>query len=356
MWTLLRALLQERQRGTFDAPIVRHWGFDVHDLDPEVTRALDGHLFCNREKLDFWSAPRHRGGRGLDVFGDPGAHVFLDSDRPKLEFMNDRFAESLSDRDGEVHTVCIGRPFNIDYAAAARHGIHVHVYGNSVDEVHRAIARDLSPGATRKNAALLKRYLHVHESLQATGTGWADVRRAKAGWVEEFSRYDAAWSYIGRPLPWPDLDDRAAIPNRIGTYLLAGLPVIADRRPGSYRYEELRRLGVDIELADGDYDDLARRLHAEIRTRAKRGSARRERHGYSFDATIEPLLGALEQARARYFAQPHAQRSRFALSGSKLVHLHGGRPRTAGQAIDVAWEQRRRIGAARRARRLRASL
>src|SRR5688500_1499169 len=45
VWTLLRALLRERQRGTFDAPIVRHWGFDVHNFDPDVARALDGHLF-----------------------------------------------------------------------------------------------------------------------------------------------------------------------------------------------------------------------------------------------------------------------------------------------------------------------
>jgi len=28
--TLLRGLLCERHRGAFDAPIVRHWGFDIH--------------------------------------------------------------------------------------------------------------------------------------------------------------------------------------------------------------------------------------------------------------------------------------------------------------------------------------
>ena len=50
VWTLLRTLLAERERGTFDAPIVRHWGFDVQHIDPAVTRALDAHIFCNREK------------------------------------------------------------------------------------------------------------------------------------------------------------------------------------------------------------------------------------------------------------------------------------------------------------------
>src|SRR5581483_7472752 len=34
VWTLLRTLLGARAGGSFDAPIVRHWGFDVHNLDP----------------------------------------------------------------------------------------------------------------------------------------------------------------------------------------------------------------------------------------------------------------------------------------------------------------------------------
>lgn len=53
VWTLLRALLAERERGAFDAPVVRHWGFDVHSLALDVVRALDGHVFCNREKARY---------------------------------------------------------------------------------------------------------------------------------------------------------------------------------------------------------------------------------------------------------------------------------------------------------------
>src|SRR3990172_6297788 len=109
--TLLRSLLVERERGVFDVPIVRHWGFDVHNMDLDVVRALDGHVFCNREKHAYWTAPRREGGSGLYVGGDCEVVEFLDGDRPKLELMNDRFAERLSDGDGEIHTVCIGRPF-----------------------------------------------------------------------------------------------------------------------------------------------------------------------------------------------------------------------------------------------------
>jgi hypothetical protein len=257
------------------------------------------------------------------VIGQCPVVEFLDGDRPKLEFMNDCYAERLSDADGELHTVCVGRPVGIDYVALARRGIHLHVYSNSIDDAYRMIARDLSPRDARREAALLGRYLHVHTSLQTRGGSWAEVQRTKARWVEEFSRYDAGWSYVGSPRPWAPLDDRGAIPNRIGTYLLAGLPVITDRRPGSYRYEELRRLGIEVELDGGHYDGLCEQLHAEARTRAKSLGARAARVAYSFDATIDPLLGALERACTSYFAKPHAERSRFPHGRRRpLVHFN----------------------------------
>jgi hypothetical protein len=324
VWTLLRGLLHERADGVFDVPIVRHWGFDVHSLDVDVARALDGHLFCNREKLDYLSRPRAQGGGGLGWLGDDPDPRFLDSDLPKREFMNDRFALPLSERQGEIHTVCVGRPFGIDFLAAARHGIHVHVYCNSVDDVYSVIASQIRARGARRSLGRLRRYLHVREPRQTIGLDWSEVRRTKSLWVQEFSRYDAAWSYIGTPFRWTTLDDRAAIPNRLGTYLLAGLPVITDRRDQYYRYEQLRRLGVEIELTGSDYDGLRGRLQTEIRTREKRQHARERRATYSFDATIEPLLSALEQVRERYFARARSERSRFVpRTGGGLVHLSG---------------------------------
>jgi hypothetical protein len=320
IWTLLRTLLDERQRGAFDAPIVRHWGFDVHNLAPDVVRSLDGHIFCNFEKAAYWTTPVRAGGCGVDAFEDCEVTAFLDGDRPKLEFMNDDFAEPLSARSGEIHTVCIGRPFGIDYLAAARHGIHVHHYGNRYDDVWRLIARSLPLTGARREAALLQRFVHVHPSLQSTGMDWDGVRRAKSAWVREFSRYDAGWSYIGSPLPWEPLDDRGAIPNRLSTYLLAGLPVISDVRPGYYRYDELRRLGVNIDLTDPE--GLRERLDREVRTRAGRTNALRERAGYSFDATIDPLIATLERARAAYFARPHQERVNARAGRRCLVHFN----------------------------------
>jgi hypothetical protein len=114
VWTLLRTLLVERERGKFDVPIVRHWGFDVQNMDPDITRALDAHIFCNHEKRAYWTAPVAQGGCGIDTFTDHDAVEFMDSDRPKLEFMNDDFSHPLSSHSGEIHTVCVGRPFGID--------------------------------------------------------------------------------------------------------------------------------------------------------------------------------------------------------------------------------------------------
>ena len=113
--------------------------------------------------------------------------------------------------------------------------------------------------------------------------------------MREFSRYDAGWSYIRNPLPWKPLENRAAIPNRLSTYVLAGIPIIADRRPGFYRYHEPHRLGVAIDF-DGDYGGLRERLESEQRSRTGAASARRERLGYSFEATIDSLVGVLGDA------------------------------------------------------------
>ena len=320
--TLLRVLLLERQRGAFDAPIVRHWGFDIHQLDPDVACALDAHIFCNREKFVYFTERASQGGAGLDFFRESEVIAFMDSDRPKGEFMNDDFAPRLSDSDREIHTVCIGRPFGIDYLAAARHGIHVHIYGNNYDDPFAAIARKVSKTGIGDEVTRLRSFVHVHSSLQTIGGNWSEVQRTKSRWVHEFSRYDAGWSYIGDPIPWKLLENRAAIPNRLSTYVLAGIPIITDRRPGFYRYHEPRQLDVAIDL-DGDYGRLRERLESERRSRAGAANARRQRSGYSFEATIDPLVGVLERARTQYFARGHAVRSRFLTNKRRRIVSFG---------------------------------
>jgi hypothetical protein len=356
VWTILRTLLLERERGAFDTPLVWHSGFDVQSLDLGVVQALDGHIVCNREKLAYWTAPVAEGGCGLDTLGDCEVIEFLDSDRPKLEFMNERFAERLSEADGELHTVCVGRPFGIDVTAAARQGIHVHVYANGYDDAYRTIARGLSVRDAGRDARLLRRYVHVHRSLQAVGASWAEVQRTKQRWVEEFSRYDAGWSYIGNPFGRPPLDDRAALANKVGTYLLAGLPVIADRRRGCYRYEHLRRLGVQVELVGDDYEGLRGRLAGEVRTGERRRRAIAERGGYSFDATVDSLIRTLERARASYFGRSHAERSRFGAHGRPGARSLDGGSAKRGVSARFRRSLHERVAVPWTAGRLRAAL
>lgn len=301
-WSQLRRLLQERSRGAFRAPVVRHWGFDVHSMDLEVTRALDGQIFCNRQKQRYWTAPPRDGGCGFDLGLDTQEVAFMDSDLPWREFMHNRFSPKLSGGSGEIHTVCIGRPLGIHLVEAARHGIHVHVYGNNYDDVATIVARGLSPRGFTRLKSLLDAYVHIHPSIQASDATLAGIRAAKDRWVEEFSRYDAGWSYVGRPLPWPRLEDQAAIPNRLGTYLLAGLPVITERLPGFDRYDVLADRGVAIDFSPRNYAALAADLRCRDRLQRLTENARSCREQFSFDATLDPLLAFFERVCNRYRA------------------------------------------------------
>ena len=73
---------------------------------------------------------------------------------------------------------------------------------------------------------------------------------------------------------------------------------------------------------DARVDALRARLDDEVRTRALQGNVRRARASYSFDATIDPLVGMLEAARTRYFARSHRERAQFDTTRPHLIHFH----------------------------------
>jgi hypothetical protein len=317
-WVQLRTLLNARSGGAFRVPIVRHWGFDIHNIDLSVVREFDAQIFCNRQKLQYWTARRNHGGCDLDLgFGNSGNETpFLDSDLPSRAFMNDRFSPKLSAATGEIHTVCIGRPLGIDFAQAARHKIHVHIYGNNHDDVATLIARHLSPIALAGFRSSIGHYVHIHPSIQPGNTTLEAIREAKDLWVQEFSRYDAGWSYVGRPLPWPKLEDRAAIPNRLGTYVLAGLPVISETLPGHNRYDGLAAHNLAIDFRPGDYAKLAADLRRTDKLMRMNEGAREYRNEFSFESTLGPLLESFERICNRFPARlPHSRASHNKASG-----------------------------------------
>src|SRR5690606_27379139 len=93
-------------------------------------------------------------------------------------------------------------------------------------------------------------------------------------------------------------------------------------RPGYYRYDELTRLGVNVDLVENDYDRLHATLEEEAATGTRRANTLRERKGYSFDATIDRLIGLFERVRETYYARPAAERTRLTTRRRALVHFN----------------------------------
>lgn len=300
IWQTLRRIFSDRNKGLFDVPIVRHWGFDSYYLDREVVKAFDGHIFCNLEKYIFWITPKDKGGFGVSLPLDAERLIFMDSDLPKGEFGNDNFSRKLSEADGQIHTVCVGRPFSLNYYELARRKIHVHIYGNNFDDVIKLMAPDIP---IRKIPGIDFSYVHLHPSLQTINQSLAETRAIKNRWVSEFSQYDAGWSYV-QARRWSLLDNRAVIPNRLSTYIIAGLPVIAETLPGYYRYDVLKENGIQIDFSRDDYDGLSKKLSDKGMMHHKAGSVLACRKKFLFDYYIDDLIRYFEFIRKTYHAKP----------------------------------------------------
>jgi hypothetical protein len=164
--------------------------------------------------------------------------------------MGDDWAPKLSALDGEIHTVCTGRPLGLDpFAGIARHGIHVHVYG---EHFHQYF-----PNWTREG--LVTGHLHLHPNVEPDA------------WVSELSRYDAAWFHLFdsanggdlRRASWDDLN----LPARIGTYAAAGLPwIMKDNRRSRVAVQALaERHGIGVFFSE--FEELAVSLRDRSRLR-----------------------------------------------------------------------------------------
>lgn len=143
-------------------------------------------------------------------------YLILDQEMPKKEYFNMPFLPKMSESDGEIHTVVIGRMIGIpveDMCQLAAHRIHVHLYSASY-------YKEKNKG-NNLYEKVAKGYFHVHTYCP------------NEKWIEEFSRYDAGWLHAGYSrnrgdlfrLMWDDLN----IPARIGTLAAAGLPMIQRR-------------------------------------------------------------------------------------------------------------------------------
>lgn len=209
--------------------------------------------------------------------------LVLDGDLPKSEWFDGTPASRLSDGDGEVHTVCVGRPFGIYPALLAElagYGVHTHFHGPTWGAWWAgwiADARRLAPG-----------HIHLHPTV------W------QPDWVSVLSRYDAGWLHVFRSrnegdlrrAAWDDLN----LPARLGTYAVAGLPLLQpDHETSVVATQTLaRELGVGVFLRDTE--TFAMELHDRTAMEQRREAMWQARHEFAFDRHVDELVALLRRA------------------------------------------------------------
>jgi hypothetical protein len=223
---------------------------------------------------------------------DPARTLALDGDLPKADWLGDAPAGAprLSDRDGELHTVALGRPLGLDpgvVAALARSGIHLHLHG----QVRAPGPKGDWVGWIGEARALAPDHVHLHPHV------------GQDRWVEVLSRYDAGWLHhlrsanggdLGRAT-WDDLN----YPARIPPLVAAGVPLLQQASPGCVvaAQELVGRLGVGVLYQD--LDDLAVQLADDAAMAARRAAAAAVRHQFTFDHHADRLIALFREVAAR---------------------------------------------------------
>ncbi len=212
--------------------------------------------------------------------------LVLDGDLPKQEWFTGERSPLLSAIDGQIHTVVPGRPIGFSpemMGELAAAGVHVHFYG------------DVNHGSWRPWVEESRRtapgYLHLHPNVP------------QAGWLREFSQYDAGWLHLVksenagdlRQAFWDDLN----YPARIATLAAAGLPLLQyDNRGAVVATQNLAR-ELDIGLFFKDMADLGTQLRDRERMHQLRDNVWRQRPLFTFDFHVDRLIGFFQQVIAR---------------------------------------------------------
>jgi hypothetical protein len=276
-------LIDEVMAADLGIPVVFHFKegpFMALDrgLWPTLVRILRGSaaiVWQNQETRDWF-----RLALGDMVDRTPG--MLLDGDIPKIDWFTDEWAPKRSAQDGQIHTVCPGRPLGLEpFEPIAAAGIHVHFYGEQFHQI--------APNLIR--AGLATGHMHLHPSV------------GPDAWVRELSQYDAAWlhlydSYNGGDLRraiWDDLN----LPARLGTYAAAGLPWIM--RDNSGHIVALQRVATElgIGLPFRDPADLAARLRDRDQMARLTANMVANRHLFAFDTYVPELVDLFRTAIGR---------------------------------------------------------
>jgi len=277
------ALIDEVLGAGLGIPAVFHFKegpFICHErgLWPALVRVLRrsvGHVFIDAEMRDWFRL-------ALGDMFDPATTMLLDGDLPKADWFTDEWAPKLSAQDGQIHTVCPGRPLGIDGPAdLARNGIHIHFYGEHFQQWF--------PNWTRSGVDA--GYLHLHPTVEHDQ------------WVRELSQYDAAWLHVFdsrnggdlRRAMWDDLN----LPARLGTYAAAGLPwIMRDNRASAVAMQRIAD-EIGAAVAFHTYEDLAAQLRDRPLLDQRTANMRAARMDFAFDTHADELIALFRRAIAR---------------------------------------------------------
>jgi len=209
--------------------------------------------------------------------------LVLDGDLPKKEwFVASPAPRRISEGDGQIHTVIPGRPIGIHpwtVGELAEQGIHLHFYSDFVQGQWKTWIE--------KAQAVANGHLHLHSQVD------------QQGWVAEFSKYDAGWLHVFqsknegdlRRSDWDDLN----LPARIGTYAVAGLPMIQWDNSGAQVAMQSIARHYDIGVFFRTMDELRARLSDGERMAELRSNVWNVRDQFTFDAHADRLIGFLRR-------------------------------------------------------------
>jgi glycosyltransferase involved in cell wall biosynthesis len=231
----------------------------------------DGQIFINQESYEWFQIATHNA-------LDPDRIMIIDGDIPKIDWFTDEWSPKLSERDGEVHTVCAGRIIGIDMAKLAEARVHIHFYG-----VH---FHQMSPNFVRIGTE--SGYLHPHPTVEPKD------------WIRELSQYDAAWFHVFdshnggdlRRAHWDDLN----MPARLGAYAGAGLPWLLKDTPSSRTGLRSIAQQYDFGVFFEDFHHIGELLRDRARVREMTANMQAKRHLFAFDTYVDDLVAFFRRA------------------------------------------------------------
>ncbi|MEJ8769056.1 glycosyltransferase family 2 protein [Prevotella sp. HCN-7019] len=222
---------------------------------------------------------------GLFIKND-GLSIIMDGDLPKRDYFKLNFSPKLSKEDGEIHTVCAGRPIGLGEKAIGtlvKNRIHVHLY---LENFHASREKLFN---YYKNK--YKGYFHTHTHCSAEN------------WTKEFSKYDAAWLHCIKShnegnlmkATWDDLN----IPARLNTYMAAGIPVILPKNTGNVVAVENIVKEYNIGYFFSDIIDLVSSLKDDKKKNQIIENVMNNRDLFCFDHYVPELIAIFKIAIAK---------------------------------------------------------